>query len=161
MGRKLLTLLPRAKSTMNSPVLHKLRQLKHRQKFYFDRTAKPLPPLNVDDRVRVFNTERREWTREGTVLQEVAPRSYTVLTDAGAVVRRNRTQLLKTPSHSTQDNHVVAQDDLLTNSAQQGVTGGELPVPMNAPVNLPEPSLAEPLLRKSGRTVKVPERLDI
>ena len=49
----------------------------------------------MGDRVRVFNTERQNWQRAGTVLNEVAPRTYAVQTDTGAVVRRNRLQLLK------------------------------------------------------------------
>ena len=74
-----------------------MKVLKEKQKRYFDRTAKEMVPLQAYDRVRVYNTERKDWQRAGTVLQQVAPRSYTVQTDTGTVVRRNRSQLLKTP----------------------------------------------------------------
>ncbi|XP_056098277.1 uncharacterized protein LOC130077157 [Rhinichthys klamathensis goyatoka] len=96
MGRRLQTQIPTVKKQVHTPVLEAMKKLKEKQKRYFDRTAKAMQPLQAGDRVRGFNTERQDWQRAGTVLNEVAPRSYAVQTDTGALVRRNRLQLLKT-----------------------------------------------------------------
>ncbi|ROL43006.1 hypothetical protein DPX16_5559 [Anabarilius grahami] len=71
-----------------------LKQLKEKQKFYYDSSAKLLQPLVMDDVVRIRSDVN--WSKKATVMQEVAPRSYTVKTNDGQILRRNRRDLLKT-----------------------------------------------------------------
>ncbi|ROL51446.1 hypothetical protein DPX16_0350 [Anabarilius grahami] len=47
----------------------KLKQLKEKQKFFYDRTA-----LVMDDVLRIRRDDN--WSKKDTVIQEVAPRSY-------------------------------------------------------------------------------------
>ncbi|KAK0138674.1 hypothetical protein N1851_024782 [Merluccius polli] len=98
-----------------------------------------MQPLQAGDRVRVFNTERQDWQRAGTVLNEVAPRSYAVQTDTGAVVRRNRLQLLKTQA----GNAVPSIEEHRDKCAQHGTETDNQPgvLEENAPV-LMEPEAA-------------------
>lgn len=118
-------------------------------------------PLQAGDRVRVFNTERQEWQRTGTVLNEVAPRSYTVQTDTGAVVRRNRLQLLKTQGHSREASSTVpAREEHRDKDAQHGTVTDNQPGTSeeHTPV-MTEPEVAP--LRRSEHKRKAPERLDL
>ncbi len=95
MNRKLRTTLPScSEQKANVKIKQKLKRLKDRQKFYYDRAAKHLQPLLTDDVVRIKSDEN--WSKKATVMQEVAPRSYTVKTDDGQIFRRNRRDLLKT-----------------------------------------------------------------
>uniref|UniRef100_A0A9J7YQF5 Uncharacterized protein n=1 Tax=Cyprinus carpio carpio TaxID=630221 RepID=A0A9J7YQF5_CYPCA len=90
MNRKLQTTLPScSKQKANVKIKQKLKQLKYRQKFYYDRAAK-LYPLVRDDVVRINSDEN--WSKKAIVMQEVAPRSsHTVKTDDGQIFRRNET----------------------------------------------------------------------
>ncbi|KAL1268898.1 hypothetical protein QQF64_034261 [Cirrhinus molitorella] len=86
MNRRLCTTLPScSKQKEHVKMKQKLQQLKEKQKFYYDRTAKPLQPLAMDDVVRIRSDEN--WKRKATVMDEVAPRSYTVKTDDGQILR--------------------------------------------------------------------------
>lgn len=101
MNRKLRTTLPshqphdKFKPKNPATIEQKLRQQKLRQKSFYDRTTKQLPPLTPNSPVRIENPDG--WSTRGTVLQEVAPRSYTVKTEDGQILRRNHRNLLKTP----------------------------------------------------------------
>ena len=119
-------------------------------------TAKAMQPLQAGDRVRVFNTGRQNWQRAGTVLNEVAPRTYAVQTDTGAVVRRNRLQLLKRQA----SNAVPSIEEHRDKHAQQGTVTDNQPVVLeeNAPV-MTEPEAAPE--RQSERIRKAPDRLDL
>ena len=65
-----------------------------RQKQNFDRTARHLPPLKPHDVIRVYKDGKLQ---RGVVRQTLdAPRSYVVSTETGAVIRRNRRDLIRT-----------------------------------------------------------------
>lgn len=66
-------------------------QQKAKQKFYYDRGTKNLPELQAGDQVR-FKDKTNTWTK---VLSEVQPRSYTIQTEEGALLRHNQRDLLK------------------------------------------------------------------
>lgn len=77
MNRKHRTTLPFcAKLKGSVKMKQKLKQMKERQKFYYDRATKHLQPLVRNDVVRIKDDEN--WSKKATVMQEVAPRSYTV-----------------------------------------------------------------------------------
>lgn len=60
------------------------------QKFYYDRHAKPLSDLNVNDKVYLFDCDSHTWLP--AVVKSICkePRSYIVETNEGSLLRRNR-----------------------------------------------------------------------
>uniref|UniRef100_A0A3B3QWT0 Integrase catalytic domain-containing protein n=1 Tax=Paramormyrops kingsleyae TaxID=1676925 RepID=A0A3B3QWT0_9TELE len=96
----------------------------------YDKTSKGLEPLSNNGTVRLGDCSI--WSSRATVLEEVNPRSYTVRTEDGQILRRNRRRLLKTKETVLAD--LSAEDT---------------------------DCLHSPVLRKSKRTVKPPDRLDL
>uniref|UniRef100_A0AAR2KRY5 Gypsy retrotransposon integrase-like protein 1 n=1 Tax=Pygocentrus nattereri TaxID=42514 RepID=A0AAR2KRY5_PYGNA len=95
MRRKLRTTLPYIAGHKQSRCLkQKQERLMRRQKEYFDKSAQALKPLSRHDTVRIGDTNN--WNITATVLDEVSPRSYTVRTEDGQILRRNHRGLLKT-----------------------------------------------------------------
>lgn len=89
------------------------------------------------------------------MLQEVAPRSYTVLTDAGTIVRRNRIQLLKSRNQSSQAENAFSSDGHVAVEEQHET--GDAQTLMDSPESLG----GVQGLRRSERTRKPPERLNL
>ncbi|CAN7937592.1 unnamed protein product, partial [Ixodes hexagonus] len=86
MRRELRSLLTDFTARLNVPVTrHVQNETKGRQ----------LAPLRQGDTVRILNNG--QWERKAQVLDFVAPRSYTVLTEDGRMLGRNRQHLRKTP----------------------------------------------------------------
>uniref|UniRef100_A0A3P8U020 Integrase catalytic domain-containing protein n=1 Tax=Amphiprion percula TaxID=161767 RepID=A0A3P8U020_AMPPE len=146
MNRKLRTTLP---SYPDAPVQkkhakheNKLRKQKMRQKTSYDISAKPLPPLANNDPVRIEDVNG--WNTKGIVL-EVAPRSFTVRTEDGQVLRRNRRSLLKTPHASREPNNTHLEPHAIT-------------PPMDCNANIP-PDKHE--LRRSNHEIKKPDGLNL
>ncbi|XP_023814982.1 uncharacterized protein K02A2.6-like [Oryzias latipes] len=148
MKRKLRTTLPNhlsgtSKENNTARIEHKLRQQKMRQKSFYDRTTKHLPPLTTNNSVRIEDADG--WSTRATVLKEVTPRSYTVKTNDGQILRRNH--LLKTPQESV----------------------GELSVTCDEPQVIPKPVMDNdtaahtptPELRRSSREIRKPDRLNL
>uniref|UniRef100_UPI003AAE90D4 latent-transforming growth factor beta-binding protein 1-like n=1 Tax=Centroberyx gerrardi TaxID=166262 RepID=UPI003AAE90D4 len=98
LGRKIHTRLPSHGTRMpehrDEVWPDKARRLQQKQKTCHDHTATALAPLQEKDVVRMEGP--RSWAKRATVLQQVAPRSYSVMTENGDVFRRNRKHLLKT-----------------------------------------------------------------
>ncbi|KAJ8381193.1 hypothetical protein SKAU_G00019710 [Synaphobranchus kaupii] len=96
MGRNIRTRLPRYVTYEHRDEVwaDKARKLQQKQKTCYDRTATALVPLQEKDVVRIEGPG--SWTKRATVLQQVTPRSYSVMTENGNVIRRNRRHLLKT-----------------------------------------------------------------
>lgn len=114
-------------------------QQKAKQKFYYDRGTKNLPELLVGDHVR-FKHKTNTWTQKANVLSEVQPRSYTIQTEDGALLRRNRRDLLKEP----------ASEEQRFEAAEQSHRMFETPSGTQIQEQTP---------RRSSRNVKPPERL--
>lgn len=76
-------------------------------------------PLREKDVVRMEGPG--SWDRRAVVLQQVAPRSYNVMTENGDVFRRNRRHLLKTTE--PRQPQVVREDDLRLENrlSEQGI----------------------------------------
>ena len=95
MSRRTRTLLPTATSLLypkvpnNVPEMLKLKRQK--AKWYFDRSARPLPEIDVGQEVRVAPLQKNENWKMGTCLEKLLDRSYLVKTDASSqVLCRNR-----------------------------------------------------------------------
>ena len=78
------------------------RSMQERQKRYFDRHAKDLPPLPCGREVRIQPFEGHRWGR-GTVIKQVDPKSYLVRRENGSVVRRNHKHLRHAKEQSLTD----------------------------------------------------------
>ena len=114
----------------------------------YDRTARRLEPLHEMDVVRIEDPDA--WTRKATVLSEVDPRSYTVRTENGQVLRRNRRSLLK-----SQENIEEHSQD--TESGQSASMTPDLQHTVSP--TTPFPVLNAPVLRRSYRARKPPDKL--
>ena len=71
----------------------KITKLKDKQKFYYDRSAKTLPPLKLNEHVRV--QIGKIWV-PAMVTKIHDKHSYSVVTKNGGIYRRNRQVLTKT-----------------------------------------------------------------
>lgn len=95
MGLRLSTTLSyTAEQKKHKEVRQKQKQLQKRQKANYDKSSRSLVPLAKYDTVRLEDSYN--WGKKATVLEEVSPRSYTVRTEDGQILRRNRRSLLKT-----------------------------------------------------------------
>lgn len=147
MGRRLRTTIPHTAQKKRNKVRQKLRQLQNRQKVNFDKSSKSLIPLQRHDTVRL--QDLNNWTTKATVLEEVRPRSYTVKTEDGQVLRRNRRSLLWT--QETLNDRTSEEDP--------GCTSTSAEPPPVSDTHSAEPTLSSPVLRRSTRISKPPDRL--
>ena len=103
MGRRTKTLLPttdqllQPQASNSSDDRAKLIERQQKQKWYYDRTAKDLKPLEKGDAVRMkpLRPGEKKW-RKALVIDKHDQRSYTVETSDGGTYRRNRVHLKKT-----------------------------------------------------------------
>lgn len=86
---------------------------------FYDVSAKPLSPLERNDPVRIEDDEG--WNTKATVLQEVAPRSYTVETEDGQVVRRSIVMFYQKHLPHLQEH--ITQAPHQTNKNREGLSG--------------------------------------
>ena len=104
-GRQLRSILPSTNqhlqqtTTDMQKIIQRRQEMQDRQKRYYDRQAKPLPPLNVKDPVHL---QRNGKWQPGTIVDVAAtPRSYTVQTQDGGTYRRNRRFIRKDADNTT------------------------------------------------------------
>lgn len=152
MNRRLRTTLPCYTDIKpNTGIQKKLENMKWKQKQRFDKSTKPLSPLAKDDVVRIQDQDA--WNRKATVLQEVGPRSYEVKTEEGHVLRRNRRSLLKTKETFTETE--IDADAVSASAASNDDTDG------HSQEDTSNVQSELPVLRRSGRQTKRPDRLDL
>uniref|UniRef100_A0A3B3C851 Integrase catalytic domain-containing protein n=1 Tax=Oryzias melastigma TaxID=30732 RepID=A0A3B3C851_ORYME len=152
MGRTLRTTLPYVAPKQRLKTQRsRMKLLQHRQKLHYDKSSRPLEPLRKDDSVRL--QDANIWKDRAPVLEEVGPRSYTVKMEDGVVLRRNRRSLLKTQETS----------DL---PERDHAPAGSVPVEVSPPDQENSESLGQTqtspvVLRRSARTVRPPDRLNL
>ena len=96
LGRRIKTNLPFIPNKSNEGEYQRRIRSKQKQAQYYNRNAKPLPPLERNDVVRVRGDS--SWGEKGVIVDKSEhPRSYIVRTERGGEYRRNRVDLLKTP----------------------------------------------------------------
>lgn len=160
MGRRTKSILPITENLLKpqtippSVVIKKETQSKSKQKEFYDRNSKPLPPFKVNDSVRIqFG---KVW-EPGKIVQKHDQRSYSVVTQDGSVYRRNRQHLMKTSENFS---HFGPMEiNILSNQMPQSsnpVSSGQIPVNTNP--TLQEKSSQGPYVTRSGRVVKENER---
>ncbi|XP_064460246.1 uncharacterized protein LOC135370436 [Ornithodoros turicata] len=117
-----------------------------------------LPPLSLADTVRLQRSG--SWDVKARVQDQLAPRSYRVLTEDGREVRQNRQHLLRTPEVFTLP--TVAPDYSTANKTTEAATPQAEPGPTSkgpAEDNSQVPPVQEPQLRRSSRQRRPPDRL--
>ena len=100
-------------------------------KKHFDKGTKPLKPLSINDRVRLYDTISKTWNETGFVTRFDGPRSYIVKTDNGSTFKRNRVHLKPVL------NSVQANQNLSLSVSQPNKTSGQsLSVDVECPPDL-------------------------
>lgn len=167
MGRRTKTQLPTTQRLLAPKIIEpsivqkQLNKEKAKQKFYYDRHTKPLPPLKAGDRVMVKPHDNSVWKPATVTATLKEPRSYSVTTQDGQNLRRNRRHLLKckTPSSSWANDD---ENGPPFNQAREKEQGAITPDPTNTPnapaeTNAAQTSSKEPT-RRSSRVTSKPDR---
>lgn len=119
-----------------------------------------LKVLSKNDIVRVEDTNC--WEKKAVVLEEVNPRSYVVRTENGQVLRRNRRSLLKTQETSQTLNDIKGGEFLVS---PEDVTPPSMQSSSSSSIPLDSGHSAEtndsPIIRRSSRILKKPDRLNL
>ncbi|CAH1252634.1 RTL1 [Branchiostoma lanceolatum] len=154
-SRRTKTTLP-MKTTLLEPkvqsnIPRKLHQAKQRQRKYYNRGARDMPPLNVGDTVRCEpNTHRTKQWKRGKVVADLGGRSYEVETEDGGKYRRNRRHLRQSKETPTVadgmeiENHTPAETTMATTPAAEPTVEG---------------AAEQQTTTRSGRTVRPPAHL--
>ena len=154
LGRKVRTRLPcldkklQFKPGLTQNITFRDKQVKASYQENYNRRhgVMPLPTLDSGDRVRIKLDSDKSWDTKATVQQqEETPRSYTVKTDTGSVVRRNRRHLQLTPGKESQ-----TRSEESPSVQHESQTSKDLPV---------TPATPKTSLRRSGREPKPVKRL--
>lgn len=180
MSRRLRTGLPTANSLLFPKVVEgvseKLRWKRRIAKFHYDERAKDLPELNVGEHIRMkpLPGDRTGRWRRGQCLGKVNPRSYVVDVD-GTLYRRNRVDLRRA-ERSAQLNHQQAarKESSQCSVTSNGVTASTEGVMSDIAECVPEQAqerrqqvfdrpteIGTPIITRSGRQSRPPQRLDL
>ena len=104
MGRRIRTTLPIHPSLLvherAEEVVQRRQNIQQKQKDYYDRQARDLSPLEVEQMVRIQDDKTGRWVTEGVVIGRLRDRSYQVKTASGKIYQRNRRALKPIPSES-------------------------------------------------------------
>ena len=143
-GRRIKTRLPAKKmpTKENEANRRELDSARKEQAKHYDKASKPLAQLTEGTKVYTQTKGRDSLWESGTVLKQVAPRSYEVQMDDGASYRRNRQHIRDTPTN-----------DLPVGTQPQ--PAGTQPQPAAEEVEVPDD--VQPT-RRSVRTTKLPGR---
>ena len=151
-GRQLRSILPSTSQHLQQTetdlqqIIQRRQTMQDRQKRYYDRQAKPLPPLNVRD--TVYLQSKNKW-QPGTIVDVAdTPRSYIVKTQEGGTYRRNRRFIRKDAENTTPPVQ-----------APEPPTAAEHH-PADATPSKPSPPEQQIVTTRSGRVVRRPKAAD-
>ena len=144
-GRRTKTLLPTAGTLLQPKIMEgtedKLKERKTKQALFYNKGTKELPELQPGDTVRMkpLPSDKEKLWRKGSVVKQVAPRSYEVDLQ-GTMFRRNIRHLVKTKEPWPQ----------LDLESQENLPDSSTPLPVEGP----------PVMQtRSGRVIHRPGRL--
>ena len=113
MSRRTRTLLPTASGLLYPEVAQvteeKIKAKREKAKYYYDRTAKKLPELEIGQEVRIAPLKRHHPWKSGTCVEKLSDRSYLVETGSFSL-RRNRQALKPHPHQPCMLNTLTVQD---------------------------------------------------
>ncbi len=172
LGRRTRTMLPTTSHLMkpqaiDGETMKMMRRLQNaKQTVYYDRYSKDLEDLEEGDQVRIkpFVLGQKYWNK-GTVNKKLDERSYEIETDNG-ILRRNRVHLKKMHTKEAEKDNIsenkeqeeMQQDQQVSTPADQ--QKDEQVKTKSTPMKPPE-GTETVKLRRSQRTIKKPNRLDI
>ena len=173
MGRQTRSILPvladdlKPKTVNPKSVRSKMQEKKVKQKTYFDKTARPLPLLKLNDSVRI---QMNKIWKPAKVVKVHNDRSFSVQTADGAIYRRNRRMLHKTKENFPQISNFQPQVIQFPDNSNQvnpsAESQMELQIPSpeptsprhvhlhNAPATPDPDSCKSPYHTRSGRMVQ-------
>ena len=99
-ARKLKANLPvKIRNTLNSrdEIQSMLQERQDVQKSYHDRHAHDLPPLMIEQPIRIQDSTSGRWNQAIVNARCYEPRSYMIESQNGHILRRNRIQIQETP----------------------------------------------------------------
>ena len=101
-GRKLRNSLPRSPNTnsqfLDKTTKEKILNAKRKEKNYYNQHTTELPPLRIGSRVAIRSRVDTDWSLRGTIVEIGENHTYSVLTDQGSILMRNRKYLRPAPS---------------------------------------------------------------
>jgi hypothetical protein len=171
MSRRTKTTMPTAEGLLkpqaaeNVPENIKLK--KQKAKVYYDKSAKPLPELEIGEGVRLQPQNKGTWTK-GSCVKKVGARSYLVETDKG-LYRRNRKFLRSTKEAQPDEEQYMATDFILDDMEAQvkSVEQTSDKPAVQTPRKTQTPTSSQPQCSKmddpvyktrSGRAIHTPKR---
>lgn len=119
-SRRMKTKLPITDQQLKPEIIpdqvikEQLQKTKAKQKFYYDKTAKPKSDFKVGEKVLIQETDKRRpiW-KPGTVLkQEDTPRSYRVKLDNGSELRRNSKVMIRNTNPNPTNKNTELDDNI-------------------------------------------------
>ena len=156
MNRRLRGCLPLTAKALKPSVPTEAKSLlqdcQRKQKHYYDKHSKSLPPLTQDDVVR-YQTST-SWEPAVITQKHSAPRSYNLITASGNIIRRNRRHLKPTQEASPNAAPQVEDDNIDFSVPPASPPSSTRPT---QPVNTSSTQVTEKRTR-SGRLVKPPPR---
>ena len=174
MNRRLndnLPRLPTSNDTIQPPKRNLVAERKV-QKHYHDKNISSRTiseGFRPKQRVALQDPSTKEWTLRGQIVEEVAPRSYTVQLTNGTVLRQNRCHIRKLYSTTSNTNNflppleepqeLIPTDDELTEESQYDESDSDtIPYDHSSEEEAEEDEPCIP--RRSNRTVKIHRPLD-
>ena len=159
MGRRTKTTLPTSEILLKLKLVRNVRsnlkEKRLKQKYFYDKSARTLPPIHVGDDVRI--RRGKYWEHGHVTEQSNAPRSFLVQS-RGQMYRRNRRDLLKT--RETFPNYMYTPFretvDTLPSPQSENTTTTTEPTTDTPQPAQPQPMQAQPKMTSSGRVVKTP-----
>ena len=159
MSRRTRTTIPTAEALLKPEVVEgvhdNIKRKRQQTKATYDKSARPLPELQIGEPVRLQPVNPKAPWDKGSCVAKVGPRSYLIETDNGNLYRRNRKFICQDPSQGH-------QQPIITDSSS---TKQSSPLPKPAHVH-PEPTAKEErksqqpqtLVTRSGRVSVRPLR---
>ena len=159
MSRRTRTTIPTAEALLKPEVVEgvhdNIKRKRQQTKATYDKSARPLPELQIGEPVRLQPVNPKAPYDKGSCVAKVGPRSYLIETDNGNLYRRNRKFIRQDPSQGH-------QQPIITDSSS---TKQSSPLPKPADVH-PEPTAKEErksqqpqtLVTRSGRVSVRPSR---
>jgi len=172
-SRRSRTTIPTAEALLKPSVpegvseqIHLKRQ---KAKLQYDKHAKPLPELEIGEKVRLQPVKPKQPWAQGACVAKVGPRSYLVETGNGQLIRRNRKFLRTDKSTSEAPSAPMVPPEPNTDNKQAPAPTPAKPATPAMPAtprmtmddNASSTPMSQPYVTRTGRMVKARKLMDI
>ncbi|XP_046571089.1 uncharacterized protein K02A2.6-like [Haliotis rubra] len=155
MSRRLRSVLPTTGKQLQHKVIEpadvcaRREQVQSHQKLFYDRAARNLPPLQMNDSI-YLQTADKTW-KPAQITRVDPNRSYQVQTADGAQYQRNKRHLRHTPMRNPSSNADDTPTDLTSVPLQKATAS-----------TLSKPTPSKPMtVTRSGRVVRAPQKSNL